>query len=279
MLISKDMYQPYMIKNRKQSMGEVNRGAAVVEACVVIPLFLFMMLFVIYMYRMIFVDAHIHQCLAEASVYCAERCYLEEKLMSTSGDEGSLANQQAGSNSLVNTGIIYTQFRKYIGDDEYVEQVVAGGKNGVIITVEADNENKKIFTAKATYYTELKLPVLGTFRMRRSNEIKEKAFLGYSAEEAGDDRDAYVYITPNESVYHVDRSCTHLNISVRTRTGHGNYAPCSFCGKKKSGTKVYVTDNGNAYHYNSNCLGLKRTVMRVKKSEVAGLKVCSRCGR
>ena len=278
MLISDDIYIRYRHENGNRSTCKTNRGSAVVEACVVIPLFLFMMLFVMYVYRMLFADAHIHQCLAEATVYCAQRCYLEDRLMSSPEENGSEVKEYADINSLVNTGIIYAQFRKYIGDDEYVEQVVAGGKNGIIITVDKDKDNNKIFIAKAVYYTELKIPILGSFRMLRSNEVKEKAFLGYSAEEAGDDSDIYVYITPNESVYHLSRTCTHLAISVRTTNGHGNYEPCSFCGKDK-GSKVYVTDSGNAYHYNINCLGLKRTVMRVKKSEVAGLKVCSRCGK
>lgn len=250
-----------------------NLGSAVIEACVTIPLFLFFMLFIIYVYRMMYVDAHIHQSLAEASIYCAERCYFEERMLSADSE-----NDGAMGSALINTGLIFAQFRKYMGEDPLVEQVVAGGKNGVIITVVPDSENRKVFVAKADYMTSINIPILCDYYFPRSLKIKQKAFLGYDSEDKIDADDIYVYVTPNESVYHISRGCTHLNRTVRQVSGHSGYPPCSFCVKEDK-ARVYVTDNGEAYHNDTNCLGLKRTVTRVKKSSVAGLRPCSRCGR
>ena len=304
-------------------MKRRNEGSAVVEACVVIPLFLFFMLFIIYLYRMIYVDAHIHQCLCEAAVYCAKRCYLEDRLMKE-GEGGNTGGKAAvtdtaaplqdggndigtgglltaepgiyteGSSSAgsgesteglslaelgVSTGIIYAQFNKYMGNDPMVKQVVAGGQKGILITVEADEADRNTFVAKASYMTKIDVPIFGSFMFPRSNEVKQKAFLGYSSEDGVDEDESYVYVTPNESVYHVSRSCSHLKRSVRAVSGHGGYEPCKFCGKEETGGQVYVTENGDAYHCNLKCLGLKRTVKRVRKKTVAGLRVCSLCGR
>ena len=282
-------------------MRKHNNGQAVVEACIVIPLFLFFMLFVIYLYRMIYVDAHIHQSLCEAAVYSAKRCYLEDRLLpdgKTGSDDTDKTNALDGVKAAqepeqsvmnadalspaelgVSTGIIYAQFNKYMGKDPIVKQVVAGGQKGIVITVTPDKKDRKVFVVKASYMTKLDVPVFGSFVFPRSNEVKQKAFLGYSSEEAVPDDETYVYITPNESVYHVSRGCSHLTRSVRKITGHAGYEACSFCGKEGDGNGVYVTDNGEAYHCNPECLGLKRTVKRVKKKDVSGLSVCSRCGR
>lgn len=253
-----------------------NRGTAVIEACITIPLFLYLMLFVIYAYRMFYVDAHIHQCMAEASIYYAQRCYLEDKLVSSKDDDNKAI-------VIAGVAVINAQFRKYLGDDPYIEQVVSGGKNGILITVMPDENDKKVFVARAGYMNRIQIPLLCKLSITRMVCIKQKAFLGYDPSDTKKDLldpdDVYVYITPNESVYHLSRSCSHLNRTIHEKPGTGNGMPCSFCGKKDNNGKVYVTDSGDVYHNDRECLGLKRTVMKVKKNSVYGLGPCTRCGK
>lgn len=261
-------------------MNDNNRGSATVESCVIVPIFLFFLLGISYMFMLIMTDAHIHQSLAEASIYGAQYCYFEDRLssgagiMDTVGESGSSA-----AKTVLNTAVIYKQFRTYLGADTMVERIVSGGVNGIIITAIPDNENPKVFIARADYIVKLNIPVLGDRIKKRAVSVKQKACLGFTGEEAIDDSDVYVYITPNQSVYHVSRSCTHLSLKVRTYSGHGDYPPCSFCGNDETSGAVYIAENGTVYHNNVHCLGLKRTVSRVKKSSVAGLKPCSRCGK
>ena len=257
-------------------MKRINIGSSVVEACIVIPLFLLFMLYIIHIYRMFYVDAHIHQCLVEACVYYAERCYLEDKLVDNATDNNGDSD---GTNiALAGTAVINVQLRKYMGEDQVASQVIAGGKNGIIVTVLPDKNNRKIFLAKASYMNMIKIPILGTFKVPRTVTVRQKAFLGYDRNEEGE-TDEYVYITPNEAVYHLSRDCSHLKRVVLERSGHTGYAACSFCVKENESGKVYITDNGEVYHNNPKCLGLKRTINRVKKSTVSGLMPCTRCGR
>ncbi len=99
-----------------------------------------------------------------------------------------------------------------------------------------------------------------------------------------------VYITPEGSVYHKNRDCTHLRLSVRQiasgtlegerNSAGGRYTPCEYCVRRgQTGATVYVTDYGASYHNNRNCQGLKRTVMAVPLSQVGGRPGCSRCSR
>ena len=253
---------------------ENNRGTAVIEACITIPLFLFFMLFVIYVYRMFYADARIHQCLAEASIYYAQRCYLEDKLASAKEE----VNGGNVSVALAGTAVINNRFRKYLGDDVCMEQVVAGGKKGIVITVLPDGSDDKVFVARAVYMSRIDIPLLCKFTIPRVICIKQKAFLGYEPD-GEDSEDVYVYITPNEEVYHLSRNCSHLKRDIHEKSGVAGGVACSFCARRKRSDKVYVTDSGEVYHNDPYCLGLKRTVMRVKKSTVLNLGPCMRCGK
>jgi hypothetical protein len=247
-----------------------NKGSITVEACLVVPLFLFFMLAVSGISMLLLADAHIHQSLAEAAGYTAQYAYLEKKLTSES---------ETLTKSILNTVILKQQFNSYIGDDFYVKRMVQNGISGVFLTITPDADNPKIFIAKADYIVNMEIPLLGKWRIYRCNQIKQKAFVGYSKEEAAGE-DVYVYVTPEQSVYHTKRSCTHLSLSISSISSwqKENYTACSFCGKEADSGKIYVTKTTNTYHCNKGCSGLKRTVKRVKNSEVGGLQPCSRCG-
>lgn len=251
-------------------MSEENKGYITVECSIVVPLFLFFMLSLSGIFMLLMAEAHIHQSLAEAAGYTAQYSYLENKLLEHSGENVE---------NLVDLVVLTKQFNTYLGDDFYVEKVISNGKNGIFLTITKDKENKKIFIAKARYYVKIEIPILGDFRLLLSNEIKQKAFLGYSKEEKSD---VYVYVTPEQSVYHTSRSCTHLSLDIQKKSNKqkGNYAPCGFCGKAgKNEGSIYVARTGNVYHYREMCSGLKRTVTRVKLEDVVGLGPCSRCGK
>lgn len=244
-----------------------NKGSATVEACIVVPLFLFFMLFVFNIGAMIYADFCIHQSLCDAAVYSSKYCYLESRI------------RKSDDVSVICTGVLYTSFCKYLKDEKLVDKAVVGGRRGIVVTALPDETDNKVFIANATFVNHISVPLLGSFSMPRTIKVKQKAFLGYGQEDESD-ADYYVYVTPNESVYHLSRGCSHLNISVQERSGHGHMKPCAFCKNKKTDSgKVYVAKTGDVYHTNPDCLGLKRTVMRVRKSSVAGLLPCSRCGR
>lgn len=254
------------IKNKKR----INEGSITVEACLVIPLFLFFMLAMADIMMLFMAEAHIHQSLIEAAGYMAQYAYLEDKLV----------NNENKGKILVDSVIMNQKFREYLGEDYYVEKIIAGGKSGIILTIKQDADNPKIFLARAGYQAGIDVPILGKKVFFRSNRVKQKAFVGYSSEEQA--KDTYVYVTPEQSVYHLKRSCTHLSLSVHSveNSQKGSYTPCSFCGREsnKDG-KIFISRTTNVYHNNAGCSGLKRSVKRVKKSEVGGLGPCSRCGR
>lgn len=259
--------EKYIIIEREKGMKK-NKGYTIVEASVIAPLFLFFMLAMGRLIMLLFAEAHIHQSLAEAANDTAQYCYLEEKL-SPGGQAGVL----------INLAILTKQFQTYLGDDPYVEHTIKNGKTGILLSIKKDPNNEKVFIVQADFFAGYQIPVLGKYYIRLKDVIKKKAFVGY---EKGENRNKYVYITPNESVYHSRRSCSHLSVSVSkvSSAQKGSYTPCGFCGDEQasSGT-IYVAKTSNIYHCRADCSGLKRTVRRVQLEEVKGLGPCQRCSR
>lgn len=256
-----------------------NKGYITVEASLVVPLFLFFMLAMSGIFMVLMAEAHIHQSLAAATDYMAEYCYLEQKLLA--GDEKKATESQVSVNveNLIDTAIIKQQLGKYIGNDFYVEKVISGGKSGVFVKVQKDKSNSKIMKVTASYQAMINLPLLGTYSIHLSNQIKQKAFVGFTEEEYNNS-DCFVYVTPNREAYHMRRDCTHLMLDVNTVSSSrkDGYSPCFYCGIAESGKRIYIAKNGEVYHNRRDCVGLKRTVRRVKRSGIEGIGACERCG-
>lgn len=99
----------------------------------------------------------------------------------------------------------------------------------------------------------------------------------------------YVYITDDSEVYHRDRECSHLRLTVNTATydelpalrnnDGSRYRPCEFCKSYPSDGTIYVTPEGTKYHKSLTCSGLKRTVRAIRITETGDRRPCSRCGR
>lgn len=102
------------------------------------------------------------------------------------------------------------------------------------------------------------------------------------------EEETLVYMTRYGTVYHKDRSCSHLALSIqgvemsqlreiRNESG-GIYLPCERCGDNGFVTVVFVTDYGDRYHTSLNCQGLKRYIRSVPLSQLEGVSPCKKCG-
>ena len=105
------------------------------------------------------------------------------------------------------------------------------------------------------------------------------------------DREEYVYVTENESVYHTNSECTHLRLSVETVTGREvegrrnaegeRYRACEKCvgtTEELLWTEGYfIAKEGTCYHSRRDCPGLKRTVRRISYAEAGAYAECARC--
>lgn len=141
---------------------------------------------------------------------------------------------------------------------------------------------------RAEYRMELPVSVFWKKRLNVVQSAVTRKWVGWKGEKE-ETEDSWVYISETGTVYHRNRACTHLKLSIRCVSGidinilrneNGEkYRRCYRCTEQNlTGGKVYITDEGECYHADLNCSGLKRMVRRVHLSEVAGWPCCSRCG-
>ena len=98
-----------------------------------------------------------------------------------------------------------------------------------------------------------------------------------------------VIVAENGVVYHLDRNCTYLDLSIhavnadslkyKRNLSGSRYVPCSKCASGLHGM-VYITNQGDAWHSDPHCSGLKRTLTLENEEEAHehGLRPCPRCG-
>ena len=142
-----------------------------------------------------------------------------------------------------------------------------------------------------TYTADIPFPLLGFYHPLFRERVHSRAFVGVDTRmEKEEEEDVIVYVTPTGRVYHRNKNCTYLKLSVsqvlfgdiagmRNESG-GIYYPCSRCagGVVDPDAKVYVTNFGDRFHVNRACSEIKRTIEEIYLSEVGNRSPCSKCG-
>ncbi|MGN0436305.1 MAG: hypothetical protein ACI4D8_06745 [Wujia sp.] len=236
-----------------------NKGSAVIEATLIIPVFLVSMLTLYKVGECVMADNIVYEALVETSEYMAEYAYINNHV----------------------EVIPYIKFCSYVDDEELLENYVENGVEGVTFWGTRPVDDDGYITLQARYTLYIDLPFLPRLEKTKDIYIRQMAYTGAEiAEREFDTDEIYVYVTPNREAYHYSRSCSYLEKTFRAsgmeRAIEEGYEPCEYCGDSVTGI-CYVTVDGEKYHSTMECVGLKATVYRVRLSEVKGLGGCIRC--
>ena len=245
------------------------KGSLTIEASLVLPIFLFAMFLALSLVNLM----RFHLNLQEA-VHQETR-----KLAMTSYKEWNASSGSVGSAVLAR-----------LNETMLSKAPVKGGAGGIDFS-DSKLDNREVIEIDAVYDADLPYDFFNIFDRRFVAKCVMHTFIGY--EKGLDERtvtrraEEYVYVTETGTVYHKDRECTYLRLSIRevdksalkdlrNDSGH-KYYPCRSCGRG-AGSRVYITKDGTCYHSSLSCHGLKRTVNCIPLSEAGGKRACSRCG-
>jgi len=268
-------------RNRKTQKS----ASLTVEASLVLPIFVFAVLFFLYFFQFLFLMDTIQSGITEAGSYISRyEKVAGEKEMSV------VAKQVAAKQ----------KFYQYLNKGNINTSCVAGGIYGINVGISEGIDGQQEIEITATYQVQFPIPFWGEKTSYVTQKVKTRAFVGLAmkkqvgrSDEAGEEEgvpeDIRVYITENGIVYHRSETCTHLKLSIsgictgqieNARNEKGaRYKPCEKCVKKgKTENEVYIARDGDCYHNSLTCSGLKRTIYCVSLSEVVGKRKCSRCG-
>lgn len=255
------------------------KASFTVEAALVLPLFLFVMITVLQYGVLMGTSVRFGTAMAETGKHMALAAYVS-KYGGNTGQAGDIA---VGA---MTAAYAHYKVKEQTGD-------TSGVKNANM-ALSAFLEENEMIDLVLTYQirspiASVKLP--GNFFIQRAsvrawtgrrNEDQENR-----ADEDVENVSKHVYVTATGTVYHKDENCTYLKPSVKEvsmqslddlrNEGGAIYHACESCGAY-AGASVYITDHGNRYHSTLSCSGLKRTVNRVMIEDTEGMRACSKCG-
>lgn len=263
--------------------GTSVRASMTVETALVLPLFCFFMIHMGSAIEMI----RLHGNLEVALWDVGRQIGVYGELLHPGSNEENEEEESGDRVGMVALSYSYVKNRivNQLGE-EYLEQSpLDGGVDGLQFL--ESNADDDIYEIIVTYRIGPMTEMLGFQKFRMANRYYGHLWNGYEIPGTGDSGE-YVYVTEDSEVYHINRECTHLRLSVRPveiTAVPKEYRPCEKCmGGKKGDFAVedsiyYVCTEGEKYHSRRDCPGLKRTVYCIAKEKAEGYRECSRCGK
>ena len=271
-------------------------GSVVVEAALVLPLYLYFSVLITQLILLPGVKLRVRQALYEDARILAESAYACRKAgerLGTSPDDSDYEEEAADKLSVAAASVLLLG---QLGPDYGGRHGIVGGTAGILLLNSEIAEEDNDITLRAVY--EVKLPFYDIFRQSLivRETVMTSAWLGESGEKEdrgyeNENEEETVYITENGEVYHLDRNCTYIEVTLqetdledvdamRSASGH-KYHPCEVCAGREgvqTGQRLYVTRYGKRYHTRADCPAIERYVREIPASEAGNRRPCSKCG-
>ena len=265
-----------------------------VEAAAVLPIFLFFFLNLSCAIEMIRLHGNLQIALWETGHRLAVYGYAlgeEDILRSMEAEkEDSWWKEMAGI--AFSYTFIKNQLVDYLGKEYLDGSPITNGTSGLQFWESDVLQHSDLIEITMTYRVSPYSGLVGFFPFHMANRYYAHIWNGYDitgGAEADEEGLVTVYIAETGEVYHRNRNCTHLRLSVqeiaagtadnyRNENG-GKYTECEKCRGETHTDKWYIAREGNCFHYSENCSGLRRTVYAILLKDADDYRPCSRCSR
>ena len=244
------------------------QGSITIETALVLPLFMFAMLFIMDLFTMLGFYMRVDRALD-----------IEAKKLAREAFEDEVTDRDVICSEIIS---ILRQNSSF---------PIENGEEGLDLSGSILN-NREIIRLEARYSFKPSFNLFGLVSPQVTQRRLMHTWIGYERGLFGNgsgEGDEEVYVAQNGSVYHSTPLCTHINLSISQITGDdveglrnadgGRYRPCEQCHAHIGDGILYITDSGDRYHNSLTCSGLRRTVRAMNLSEALsrGLRPCTRC--
>lgn len=280
------------------------RGSLTVEASLITWPFVLFILAFIYLIQIFTIQEHIQAGITSMGLDLAQMSYIYKDFNSSEeargadslvGDVGDEIGLGGLIESSINSGMLKLYSSKYIERERINHSFILDGFDGLSFYETSVLKEDEFIDIVVKYKIRLPISLFLLDDMEMVQRVKLRGWTGiqikpnYSLiEDSGED--TIVYVTKTGTVYHRNRNCSHIKLSVRGVLGipsqlrndnGGKYYPCEKCCKEDKGitSTYYITSDGVRYHSIRDCSKIKRTVKEVNLSSVIDSKSpCKRCG-
>ena len=264
------------------------KGSYTIEAAVVMPLFITLMIFGLFIFRILQVQAGVQQSLDYTSRTMAVTLGNvankgeSDKDVDTSEQAPTLSGELSEAALMVAT-IAMAGYE--MADNNVPIEFIDGGAAGFDFFDTSVEGN--YIDLRVNYQMTFPIGLLGEYTFDVAQRSRCRKWIGYDKAENTIDAQ-YVYITEKGEAYHRKYMCTYLNPSVRKisaeeiknarNKGGAIYYECKRCKGKKAGGFFYITDYGTSFHKDINCTEIKHNIKKVLYEEVKDkMRPCSKC--
>lgn len=212
--------------------------------------------------------------------------------LTNTNSNGSTTNKIIGHT--ITSSMIRVKFHDTVNQAFINQSCITSGMSGLSFSLSSYDDSSKMVDIIVRYQVHLPLGCIRINDFKISQRVKVRIFVGSNRilkEKVEEEDEEYVYITETGTAYHETPSCTHIKLSihkvsareidVKRNNGGAKYYPCEKCkptSNLETSTDIfYITNSGDRYHCLSSCSGLKRTVKKIKRSEVGNRHACTRC--
>lgn len=260
------------------------KASITVEAAIAVPIFLFAIINLLSITNIIRLYSNVEMTLHQTGKEMAIYAYAYDKIVENDSGIMDEIGSIGFSNTYVREKVLKELNKEYLNTSPMVQ-----GENGISLLQSKIMEDD-IIDLVVAYRVKPTIGIIGFTEIPLVNRCRMRAWTGYDNTKGSNEvetKEEIVYVTETGTVYHTNRNCTHLILTVkgtslqeisklRNENG-GKYYPCEICGGYNSSGTIFITEQGDRYHSSSECSGLKRTIFAISIYEIGNRKKCHRC--
>lgn len=283
------------------------KASLTVEAALVMPMFLFLLIIFLYFIQVFMIQEHIQSGITRMGLGLSKTSYVYQDFYSTeevqSFDQTIFEPElEIGlhemASSIMNNSFLKLYSRNYLDEDKINQSCIKNGFEGLSFYQSKILDESDCIDLVVNYSVKIPVRLFTVDEMSMVQRVRLRGWTGkeiaacYSINEGtdGDEDETTVYVTRTGSVYHMDRECSHINCSIQAvfgiPTGLRNesgakYYSCEACcsGEENPYGTYYITPYGTRYHTRNDCSKIYRDVKAIPLSEVGNRRKCRRCGK
>lgn len=286
------MYHNKIGKRMSPFISQFKKGSITVETAIAGPLFIFAMANIISLLLIMGTYSSLEISLHKITKQTAMEAYAYDKIA------GTIAPGWADLvSALIGPMMGKEKLEQEWGKERLDRLPIAGGHKGLSYdrtkvmgkSIFGTEGEEDIVDMVITYQVKPMVSIVAFSRFSMVNRCRMRAWTGYdnTTSEGNAQGEEAVYITTTGTVYHTNRNCTHLELSVtsisadlvkhKKNENQERYSACGLCKESNQSGTVFITQQGNRYHRNRTCSGLKRGISTIPISQTGSRPICSRC--
>lgn len=274
------------LRNASLCVSPGAEGSMTVEAACILPFFLMILLSLLSFLEIIRLQNGITMGLREAGMPMTVYAYAYDSI----SEDAKVDVTGLLPNIALSYGYAAYAVEQFLGEGYLDDTPLSYGAKSIHYYKSSIMEKNDVIDLVAYYKVKPEFNVAFLPSINLISRYYGRAWTGYAVDGDSEDEkeEINVYITPEGTVYHMSRFCTHLQLTIVScpveelrgkRSSDGStYRACLLCGGGILTGKVYITEDGDCYHKSIKCSGLKRTIDVIPISQVGNRGRCSRCG-